>query len=99
MVCQAWKSGSKRGTQAMQPCPPSPAATQDTPHPYRYGCRFMKRTQPDGSETVEQVPLTLEDVLHPQEGDVISESRNHQVERRYLSDVFLARPLGPPVTD
>src|SRR5207253_10551620 len=39
----------------------------------------------------------LEDVLHPQEGDVIPESRFHRVDRSYLADVFETRPLEPAV--
>jgi len=40
---------------------------------------------------VETVLLTLEDVLHPQEGDVIPENSVHEAERRYLSDLCHAR--------
>jgi Uma2 family endonuclease len=41
----------------------------DPNDPYRYGWRMVKHVQPDGSERREKVPLTLEDVLHPQEED------------------------------
>jgi hypothetical protein len=33
------------------------------------------------------VPLTLEDVLHPQEDDVIPERSFHELIRRYLTDI------------
>ena len=57
---------------------------------------IVKRTLPDGTEEMDQVALTLEDVLHPQEGDVIPESKPHEADRRYLTDVFMSRPLMPP---
>ena len=41
------------------------------PDPYRYGWRYVRVVAPDGSETFDQVPLTLEDVLFPQVGDFI----------------------------
>jgi len=47
------------------PSPPPPTPPRDN-DPFRYGWRFMHRVGPDGREDLEQVPLTLEDVLHPQ---------------------------------
>jgi colicin import membrane protein len=70
-------------------------ATAETPEPYLYGWRYVQKTQPDGSTEMEQVPLTLEDVLHPQEGDVIIERPFHELDCRYLADVLASRPLGP----
>src|SRR5262245_23965689 len=60
------------------------------------GWRYVKRATADGREELEQVALTLEDVLHPQEGDVIPESKPHEADRRYLTNVFESRPLSPP---
>ncbi|MEM7533300.1 MAG: Uma2 family endonuclease [Chloroflexota bacterium] len=37
--------------------------------PFRYGWRMVERIADDGTETYDQIPLTLEDLLHPQEGD------------------------------
>ncbi len=75
-----------------------PTAAHSSPEPeFPYGWRFVKRKQADGSEKLEQVPLTLEDVLHPQEGDVIPESKPHEADRRYLANVFESRPLAPPI--
>jgi Uma2 family endonuclease len=68
------------------PVPAPPAAD-----PFRYGWRYVRRVGPDGREGLEQVPLTSEDVLHPQEGDVIPERPIQERERRYLSDVFNRR--------
>jgi len=60
-----------------------------------YGYRFVRRVGPDGSPLLEQVPLTLEDLLHPL----------HTVDYRYHSeehvdDICYLRPaikkhLGP----
>ena len=56
-----------------------------------YGWRYFKRVGPDGEEDLEQVPLTLEDVLHPQEGDHIPQNPVHYADQRYLSDVCAER--------
>jgi colicin import membrane protein len=71
-----------------------PAPPREEADPFRYGWRDVKRTGPDGRVTWEQVPLTLEDVLHPQEGDVIPENTQHNRERDHVSDVFRARLAG-----
>jgi Uma2 family endonuclease len=59
--------------------------------PYRYGSRMALRAQPDGTLRSEMLPLTLWDVLHPQEGDHITQSIRHQKEVRYLTDVIEKR--------
>jgi Uma2 family endonuclease len=64
--------------------------------PYRYGWRYVHHPQPDGSTTVEQVPLTLEDVLHPEEGDHVTHSRDHERFRVYLVDVLERQIAGQP---
>jgi hypothetical protein len=56
----------------------------------------VPRTLPDGSIELERVPLTLEDVLHPQEDDEIPVRRTHALDCTYLFNVFGTRPLGPP---
>jgi hypothetical protein len=43
-----------------------------------YGWRFSERRLPDGRILVERVSLTLEDVLHSQEGDEATDSDVHQ---------------------
>ena len=57
---------------------------------YPYGWRYVERVLPDGSVCFDQVPLTLEDVLHPQEGDQVTHSDVHQRICVYLYDVFRA---------
>jgi hypothetical protein len=36
-----------------------------------YGWRYMRRVRPDGTEVVDEVPLTHEDLLYPEEGDFV----------------------------
>ena len=44
-------------------------------------------TLPDGSTVFEQIPLTLEDALHPQEGDKIMTNTVHDRDWTYLGIV------------
>jgi colicin import membrane protein len=57
-------------------------------NPWYYGWRDVHKTLPDGTTKHEQIPLTLEDALHPHEGDYIVESDLHDLLRAYLSSVF-----------
>jgi Uma2 family endonuclease len=66
--------------------------------PFRYGWRYVQRTLPDGGIEFDQVPLTLEDVLHPQEDDVIPENTQQERDRRYLTSVFEKRYVHDPHT-
>src|SRR5262245_32431575 len=50
---------------------PRISARSQPPDPFYYGWRMRRHVAADGTETLEQIPLTLEDVLHPQEGDFI----------------------------
>ena len=53
------------------------------PDPYRYGWRYVRVTRPDGTEEFDQVPLTLEDVLHPEVGDFIVQTDGHDSDLNY----------------
>jgi hypothetical protein len=44
---------------------------------YPYGWRYVKTVLPDGRAHYEQIPLTLEALLHPQEGDQVTHSDLH----------------------
>jgi hypothetical protein len=81
----------------MRPHPPAADAEPPFEEKFRYGWRFVKRTLADGSTELEQVPLTMEDVLHPQPDDVIPVRTQHEMDCSYLASVFLARPLGKPI--
>jgi Uma2 family endonuclease len=71
----------------------SPPTSGDA-DPFRLGWRDVRLVQPDGKETWEQVPLTMEDLLHPQWGDVKVQNSAHDTDCRYLGDVLQAR-LAP----
>jgi Uma2 family endonuclease len=66
--------------------------------PFRYGWRYVTLKLPNGRTTIDQVPLTLEDVLHPQEGDVIPENTQQERDRRYLHDVLEKHYADDPTT-
>jgi Uma2 family endonuclease len=73
---------------------PAPASPQNDP--YRYGWRYVRREMPDGSETFDQIPLTLEDVLYPEVGDFHAHSKAHEEACHYLSDVFRSQLIDDP---
>jgi Uma2 family endonuclease len=73
----------------------APAATEQV-DPFFYGWRFVRRTLPDGNETLEQVALTADDVLHPQEDDFVVQSDDHQRICAYLYDVLRGRFKDDP---
>ena len=54
--------------------PPAPPGAED---PYRLGFRERAVTTPDGRTVLEQIPLTIEDLVYPQEGDVVSDGFPH----------------------
>ena len=70
--------------------PPAPDTPPET-DPFRYGWRLVPRPTPDNPHNLEQVPLTLEDVLHPETGDFIVHSDRHETDRMYLTAVLRAR--------
>jgi len=65
---------------------------------YRYGWRYIKHPQPDGTTQFEQVPLTLHDVLHPEEEDFILQSALHDRLCAYFVNVVRARVAQDPTT-
>ncbi|MDW8231908.1 MAG: Uma2 family endonuclease [Roseiflexaceae bacterium] len=71
--------------------PPPASDTPPVDDPFRYGWRFVPRPTPDDPHHFEQVPLTLEDVLHPEVGDFIVHSDRHETDRMYLTAVLRAR--------
>ena len=75
--------------------PEQPAAGQPD-DPFRYGWRYVRVQQPDGTETSDQIPLTLEDVLHPETGDFIVQTDPHDNDSAYLKYVFKSRLANDP---
>jgi Uma2 family endonuclease len=64
------------------------------PDPYYYGWRYVRVVAPDGTERFDQVPLTARDVLFPQVDDFIVQTRRHNIDVRYLANVFEAQLAG-----
>jgi Uma2 family endonuclease len=75
---------------------PGTRDADDAADPYRYGWRYVRRDQADGAYVMEQAPLTLEDVLHPQEGDQVTHSDVEGLRRRYLVNVLEAQLAHDP---
>ena len=71
-------------------------ASVDQSDPYRYGWRYVRHDHDDGNYVMEQVGLTLEDVLHPEEGDQVTHNAVHQRRVRYLSNVLEAQLADDP---
>ena len=68
----------------------------EQPDPFRFGWRYQWQIGADGTKQWVRVPLTLDDVLHPQEGDHIPESRQQEKDRRYLASVLEWRLADNP---
>jgi colicin import membrane protein len=73
--------------------PITPGSQED---PFRIGWRDVVRTLPDGRTEIDQIPLTLEDALHPEFGDVLLENDEHDIIRSYLAWVFRERLADNP---
>jgi Uma2 family endonuclease len=70
--------------------------TLPPPDPFRFGWRDVQQIGPDGSKQWVQVPLTLDNVLHPQEGDHIPESAQQELDRTYLASVLRSHLSNNP---
>src|SRR3954470_12043160 len=81
-----------------------PAVESPDADPFRYGWRPLYVRLPSGEVIEEQIPLTAEDLLDPQDGDVVGHSEQHfslllllaDLLRRYYEpqeDVFVAGDL------
>lgn len=65
-----------------------PTLMTETEDPYIYGWREVARINSEGRRYFHRIPLTLEDILHPQEDDVRMHSHDHEKMCRYLGNVF-----------
>jgi Uma2 family endonuclease len=81
----------------MDPIVNNPAISEDE-RLRRYGYREVARQLPDGTVVFDRVALTLDDLLHPQLGDVAVESSVHDQERHYLASVFRSQLEDDPKT-
>ncbi len=64
--------------------------------PYVYGWRYLKYTDINGKVQYEQIPLTIEDILHPQENDYRMHAYEHEDICRYLGNVFKKQTSTDP---
>src|SRR5258707_22975 len=71
-------------------------AVSTTHDPFRHGWRYVQVTRPDGSVDFDQVPLTMEDVLHPEEGDKNLYSDMHTGDCHYLRYVLDTKLADKP---
>jgi Uma2 family endonuclease len=62
----------------------------DEADPFRLGWRFVKVRRANGTEVYEQVPLTKEDVLFPEEGDFIVQTEYRNLDMGYVFALFRA---------
>ncbi len=72
------------------------AATPASFDPYVYGWRDVCVTLPNGEQQWQRIPLTLADVLHPQEEDMLMPTEEHQRWRNYLYSVMTALLMDQP---
>jgi hypothetical protein len=63
---------------------------------FEYGYRLVRRPGRNGRAEWQRIPLTLEDVLHPQEGDVHVLSDPHAEDCTYSRTVLKDRYAGDP---
>lgn len=63
---------------------------------FPYGWRYVPKQRPDGGVEFDQVPLTLEDVLHPQLGDVMPQNTPHDRDWTYLGEVLRGQVADDP---
>jgi hypothetical protein len=77
----------------------APSVRKPSPdHPYFYGLRTVEIPSRRGRSGFEDIPLTLEDILHPQLGDTIVEPQQNKLERSHLASVVRSRKLEPSVS-
>ena len=80
-----------------QPTQSSISATPTRLDPYPYGWRDVLATLPNGEQKWQRVPLTLADVLHPQEEDILLPTEEHERWRNYLYSVMTALLVDDPM--
>lgn len=66
------------------------SSVADVEDPFRYGWRYVRRTQPDGTEVMDEIPLTLDDLLYPEEGDFVVQEPWHTRDFTYCYSALTA---------
>ena len=74
--------------------PPAPVLPEPVETEFPHGWREVARTDAKGKVEIERIPLTLEDVLHPREGDYIPHSTQHCDECIYIQHACRTRLHG-----
>ncbi len=74
------------------------ASLLETDDPWYIGWRYERREGLDGEETIERVPLRSEDLLYPQEGDVIVENPAQEDICAYLLGAVFQQLADQPGT-
>ena len=87
-----------RSTEFADPLPADAISAPKKKDPYRYGWREIPRTLPNGQQIYERIPLTLEDIIHPQVGDFRMQSARHEQICTYLRILFRERFANAPTT-
>lgn len=68
----------------------------EQPDPFRFGWRYVQQIGRNGAKQRVRVPLTLDDVLHPQEGDHIPDNSQQGRDCNYLYGVLKWRLADNP---
>jgi colicin import membrane protein len=77
--------GEEMITRAEKMPRPEPGPQEDR---WYYGWRYVDQIGPDGQIMTIRVPLTKEDVLHPQEDDFIVQNDDHTKDCHYLKTIL-----------
>lgn len=64
--------------------------------PFVYGWRDVEEMLATGERQWTRIPLTLDDVLHPQEDDILMPTSEHERIRNYLINVMMALVADDP---
>jgi Uma2 family endonuclease len=92
----AGQSGAVLTAGSPVPSGPRPATAEEPVEEFPYGWRVVERQTPAGFWEPVYLPLTLEDVLHPEEEDQVTHADSHQRRLLYLYDAFEAQLAGDP---
>ena len=82
--------------QAGRTTPDEPGDDSLDDDPFRIGVRYVPRTLPDGEVEYDEIPLTLEDLLFPEEGDHPVRNRSHIEDCYYLYGALKLKFSGVP---
>jgi Uma2 family endonuclease len=65
-----------------------PLGPPETPDPFRYGSRWRRVRLPSGEVSEQEIPLTAEDLLDPELGDEVTQSKPHAKAVTTLNDLL-----------